>query len=812
VSTTIDRHVCPDCGPPQLARNTWFTGKLLTERDLNDEQRYLLGKIMRHNQHEHGVGVSCGLEVDEHPNPACRPDYVIVRPGVALDCCGHEIVLTHDEVVPLRELIEAAWEADHPGEPLAGAHRLQICIRYRECLAEEIDALFDDCGCEPTACRPNRIVDAYELGVVIDPPLPGAASPVTLEWIATHAVSGAIAAAVDPGGDRLYVLSDAQWLAVFRISTGAVLDARPLPEPTLDLAVSSTGHRLYLAQASTNAVVVLDPADLSSPVNTLDIAAAPTGAARLAAIPSGGVVLLDIDAAEVHAWEASVDTGGDPTAALLGTASTSTGPRDVAALPDSSGWLVACGSGDVDLIESADAGNRTAVSLGGDPVAVAVVPGVADDRVVVFDGAATSAALYAVDLAAGTLSPIGSVADTVDTPVRAAVAPGGVWGVFTATSPAGSGVVRVLDVGAMGSTAVTAGPPTPIGDGPTSVAIDVQHQRVLAAFTGPPGQPALAGVAVIGYETNDCAGFLDNRACPDCATEDCVVLATIAAWEPGDPFTADVLDETGRVELPSVAQLAAAVRCLLQQPPGGAGGVGPPGPAGPTGPAGPPGEKGDPGEDGEDGATGPAGPPGQDGVPGEQGPPGPQGPPGKLELPELPRINGINWEHWGVMTPQRAGRLRTSGLIVSFTEPMDPATIDRFTFEVYYRLRDHLPNGMPSYLWVGIEGNVVPVRVEADCASPPKEVADPSPPPSDVNGAWFRFLEDARFPTGDYLVVLRGDAILSQRVGKRLDGTEGPFALDGNHLMEGLSRGRCPTGDRIEGGRFESWFTIATEE
>jgi hypothetical protein len=163
------------------------------------------------------------------------------------------------------------------------------------------------------------------------------------------------------------------------------------------------------------------------------------------------------------------------------------------------------------------------------------------------------------------------------------------------------------------------------------------------------------------------------------------------------------------------------------------------------------------------------------------------------------------------MTPQRAGRLRTSGLIVSFTEPMDPTTIDRFTFEVYYRMRDQLPNGMPSYLWVGIEGEVVPVRVEADCGSPPKDVADPNPPPGDVNGAWFRFLEDARFLTGDYLVVLRGDAILSQRVGKRLDGTEGPFALDGNHLMEGLSRGRCPTGDLIEGGRFESWFTIAME-
>jgi hypothetical protein len=164
------------------------------------------------------------------------------------------------------------------------------------------------------------------------------------------------------------------------------------------------------------------------------------------------------------------------------------------------------------------------------------------------------------------------------------------------------------------------------------------------------------------------------------------------------------------------------------------------------------------------------------------------------------------------MTPQRAGRLRTTGLIVSFSEPMEPSTIDRFTFEVYYRLSDHLPNGMPSYQWIGLEGEVLPVRVDADCQSPPKEVADPKPPPGDVNGAWFRFFEDARFLNGDYLVVLRGDMIQSQRVGQRLDGTEGPFALDGNHLAEGLSKGRCPTGDLIEGGQLVSWFTISMED
>ena len=40
--TTMRMSTCEECGTPQLARNTWFTGKLLTERDLTDERLGLL--------------------------------------------------------------------------------------------------------------------------------------------------------------------------------------------------------------------------------------------------------------------------------------------------------------------------------------------------------------------------------------------------------------------------------------------------------------------------------------------------------------------------------------------------------------------------------------------------------------------------------------------------------------------------------------------------------------------------------------------------------------------------------------------------
>jgi len=122
MTSTLEHTGCDECGSPQLARNTWFTGKLLTERDLTDEQRYLLGKIGRHNSYLHGSGIVCGLDVAEHPNPACRTESVIVHPGLAIDCCGHEILLTHDEVVPLAALIEQAWAAGHGTDPLRVQH------------------------------------------------------------------------------------------------------------------------------------------------------------------------------------------------------------------------------------------------------------------------------------------------------------------------------------------------------------------------------------------------------------------------------------------------------------------------------------------------------------------------------------------------------------------------------------------------------------------------------------------------------------------------------------------------------------------
>lgn len=72
-----------------VERNHYFSGKLLTAQDLAAEQAYFLDKDRAHNR-LHGHGTVCGLSVEPTDPPSAA---VVVRPGVALDCRGRELVV-----------------------------------------------------------------------------------------------------------------------------------------------------------------------------------------------------------------------------------------------------------------------------------------------------------------------------------------------------------------------------------------------------------------------------------------------------------------------------------------------------------------------------------------------------------------------------------------------------------------------------------------------------------------------------------------------------------------------------------------------
>ena len=69
---TQTQSTCTECDVPQSARNYYFTGKMLVERDFTDEQLYNMGKQRGHNRYLHGSGCVCGLKVKQYPNEDCQ--------------------------------------------------------------------------------------------------------------------------------------------------------------------------------------------------------------------------------------------------------------------------------------------------------------------------------------------------------------------------------------------------------------------------------------------------------------------------------------------------------------------------------------------------------------------------------------------------------------------------------------------------------------------------------------------------------------------------------------------------------------------
>ena len=78
---------------PHLSRPRYFTGKLLTADDLNQEQTYFIDKFKRHNRSLHGFGIVSGLHV------ATESGKIKITAGVALDCEGNEIIVPSDQTI-----------------------------------------------------------------------------------------------------------------------------------------------------------------------------------------------------------------------------------------------------------------------------------------------------------------------------------------------------------------------------------------------------------------------------------------------------------------------------------------------------------------------------------------------------------------------------------------------------------------------------------------------------------------------------------------------------------------------------------------
>jgi hypothetical protein len=147
----------------------------MTARDFRDEQEYFLARRRLHLRALHGWGVVCGLEIEPHPDADCRAaGWVVVRPGIAVDCHGREVILTERTPVCLPALMrdDAPHEEAPPGDGYDPNGKpgqewdttgrpdddkdFLLGIRYAEVCVEPVPVLIDESGCRQRT-TPNRV-------------------------------------------------------------------------------------------------------------------------------------------------------------------------------------------------------------------------------------------------------------------------------------------------------------------------------------------------------------------------------------------------------------------------------------------------------------------------------------------------------------------------------------------------------------------------------------------------------------------------------------------------------------------------------
>jgi hypothetical protein len=138
-------------------RNRYFTGKFMNALDFRIEQDYVVKRRWLHNRLLHGWGIVCGLEVTYHDRPHCRSRWVIVQPGIALDCCGRELVV-HEEIRHELPIERATQDGRTPLDA-----PFLLGIRFRADQEQPVPVLDDGRNCPSDGLEDNYWRECSEL-------------------------------------------------------------------------------------------------------------------------------------------------------------------------------------------------------------------------------------------------------------------------------------------------------------------------------------------------------------------------------------------------------------------------------------------------------------------------------------------------------------------------------------------------------------------------------------------------------------------------------------------------------------------------
>jgi hypothetical protein len=148
---------CDVCATEYFERNNYFYGKQFTVRDLIQEQSYFNGKRHLVNRMVLGWGVVCGLDVNWDE----KSRQFTVQTGMALDCCGREIIVCKPYAFAFDDYDNQCREAK-------GKHdyncKFMLCLEYDECYTEPVD--LPPVGCNDQERKEfNRIRDGFKVTI-----------------------------------------------------------------------------------------------------------------------------------------------------------------------------------------------------------------------------------------------------------------------------------------------------------------------------------------------------------------------------------------------------------------------------------------------------------------------------------------------------------------------------------------------------------------------------------------------------------------------------------------------------------------------
>ncbi len=579
-----DLHECgclSPCDEAPRERLNYHTGQFLAERDFRLEQDYHIGKHRQHNRRLHGYGVVCGLKVV--PNDKC-PDRVIIEPGLAIDCCGREVNVLEPVHVNLAERLVKL--PDQPELDVEGTF-LGVSICYRECVGELTPPLYSECGCGgDDALKPTRVFERFDVNVErFDfkhlPPWFKAPTPagLRLNWSSTINMTRAIAAAVSPTGDRIFVAANsaAPAIHVFSTANGSMtgtiaLDAGLGPALALDIAMNPDGRRLHAlvlkpgtAPAPAAAFLrTFDIADLANVTATEvkigDLPSTP-GFESLPRVVAASSDLVYVIVPQLPTQQVSLFRLSNPTPVAISGLPAGQTPTSIGASADGR-WIVigssAATGGAVSFVDTAvDAAKvefDRPVNL--KPIVLAV--GNQATKLVLAEMQSGTVVPGAVDLATKQLTLAAAIPAAPSGERTIAVALSGNDKIaYVLTSDASNhGFLRAID---LAGDQPQVSSPHPTTSMPLDLVIGAGHVYVVGSGLR---AETSGGVAVFDAEAADCKEILwrDLDGCPECDIE-CVPLAIIGPYRPGDTITTKQINNRVRPLLPSTNTLRDLIAC-----------------------------------------------------------------------------------------------------------------------------------------------------------------------------------------------------------------------------------------------------------